>query len=98
MPAYDYRCTSCDERFEITRSISDTGEVCCPACGAAAKRVFTPLGVHFKGTGFHNTDYKKKDSGTSDSAKSDSGASASSEGAACSAASSTCGDCPAAQS
>ena len=84
MPAYDYRCTSCDERFEITRSISDTGEVCCPACGAAAKRVFTPLGVHFKGTGFHNTDYKKKDSGTKDSE-----GSAAPEGAACSSASST---------
>ena len=98
MPAYDFRCTVCHHVVEVRRPGSDQSPVPCPECGAETKQVFHPVGVHFKGTGFHNTDYKKKDSGTSDSAKSDSGASASSEGAACSAASSTCGDCPAAQS
>ena len=60
MPAYDYRCTACDERFEVTRSISDPVEVRCPACAGATKRVFTPVGVHFKGSGFYSTDYKGK--------------------------------------
>ena len=62
MPAYDYRCTVCDERFEVTRSISDPAEAPCPACGGETKRVFTPVGVHFKGSGFYNTDYKGKKS------------------------------------
>ncbi len=60
MPTYDYRCSACDEAFEVTRSMGDTSEQCCPECGGAAKRVFTPVGVAFKGSGFHNTDYKPR--------------------------------------
>lgn len=81
MPAYDYRCITCDERFEVTRSSSDKTEVRCPECGGETKRVFTPLGVHFKGSGFHNTDYRKSEPATSESAPS--------ETKACSPASST---------
>jgi putative FmdB family regulatory protein len=58
MPVYDFRCTICDERFEVTRSMGSTAEETCPACSAPAKRVFTPVGVAFKGSGFHNTDYR----------------------------------------
>lgn len=60
MPVYDYRCTACDDVFEVTRSMGSTAEECCPECGAPAKRVFNTVGVAFKGTGFHNTDYKKR--------------------------------------
>ena len=60
MPAYDYRCTACRELFEITRSSSDDAVVCCPECGAPSKRVFTPVGVVFKGSGFYSTDSKTK--------------------------------------
>lgn len=60
MPAYDYRCTQCDERFEVNRQMGSTAEECCPSCGGSAKRVFTPVGVAFKGSGFHNTDYRSK--------------------------------------
>lgn len=60
MPAYDYRCPSCDLIFELTRSLSDTSEVSCPTCGGPAKRVFSPVGVVFKGSGFHNTDYRPR--------------------------------------
>lgn len=60
MPAYDYRCTACDQVFEVTRPVGKAAEECCPDCGAPAKRVFTPVGVHFKGSGFHNTDYRPK--------------------------------------
>lgn len=58
MPAYDYRCVECDHTFEITRPFGAAGDVPCPVCGAATKRVYTPVGVHFKGSGFHNTDYR----------------------------------------
>jgi putative FmdB family regulatory protein len=60
MPAYDYRCLSCDQVFELTRSPSDASKVLCPSCSGETKRVFTPLGVVFKGSGFHNTDYRPK--------------------------------------
>jgi putative FmdB family regulatory protein len=56
MPAYDFKCTACNEVFEITRPAGATASVSCPACESAARRVFTPIGVHFKGSGFYNTD------------------------------------------
>ena len=61
MPAYDFKCRSCANVFEVTRAATDDSPVCCPECGGDTKRVFTPVGVHFKGSGFHNTDYRKKD-------------------------------------
>ncbi|MEL7667589.1 MAG: FmdB family zinc ribbon protein [Actinomycetota bacterium] len=60
MPAYDYRCTACDHVFEVVRAISDRAEVVCPTCEAPAKRQFSPVGVVFKGSGFHNTDYRPR--------------------------------------
>ena len=60
MPAYDYRCTACSTRFEVIRKVGDNDEVMCPECGSETKRVFTPVGVVFKGSGFHNTDYRTK--------------------------------------
>lgn len=87
MPVYDYRCTECKTRFEVTRPMGSTAAEGCPSCGSPAKRVFTPVGVAFKGSGFHNTDYKSRP-------KSDSGAdttcAAKKEG------SSACSNCPAA--
>lgn len=58
MPTYDYRCTACETRFEVTRPMGSTAEETCPDCGAPAKRLFTAVGVAFKGSGFHNTDYR----------------------------------------
>ena len=58
MPAYDFRCSLCAEVFEITRSMTSQVKESCPSCGAPANRVFNSVGVAFKGTGFHNTDYK----------------------------------------
>jgi putative FmdB family regulatory protein len=60
MPAYDYRCTECAEVFEVTRSMGSTSEECCPSCGSPASRLYSPVGVSFKGTGFHNTDYRPR--------------------------------------
>ncbi len=60
MPTYDYRCTACENLFEVTRSMGQASDEHCPDCEAPAKRVFTPVGVAFKGSGFHNTDYKPR--------------------------------------
>lgn len=61
MPAYDFKCRSCATVFEVTRAATDDSPICCPECGGETKRVFSPVGVHFKGSGFHNTDYRKRD-------------------------------------
>ena len=93
MPAYDFRCQDCQVVFEVTRSIGDTDPVACPACGGDTKRVFSPVGVVFKGSGFHNTDYRKKPADTSPQ-KSDGAAES------CPAAksdSSACASCPSAK-
>jgi putative FmdB family regulatory protein len=60
VPAYDFRCTACAHTFEVTRPMSSRGDECCPTCGATATKVFTPVGVSFKGTGFHHTDYRPR--------------------------------------
>lgn len=89
MPAYDYRCPSCDRIFEVVRAINDRSGVVCPDCAVTAKRIFTPVGVVFKGSGFHNTDYRPrpKDEESSPSGK-DSSESSTDSGA--------CATCPAA--
>lgn len=88
MPAYDYRCLACSRVFELTRSLSDTSHVTCPECGGATKRVFTPVGVVFKGSGFHNTDYRPRP-------KSEESSPASKD--SCPSAGSGCKGCPAAE-
>jgi len=68
MPAYDFRCSACRRTFEVTRPMGTAGDETCPDCGAVATKVFSPVGVSFKGSGFHNTDYrpKPKDESSSD--------------------------------
>lgn len=88
MPKYDYRCDACETVFEVTRPLGDTSLESCPECGGSTKRLFTPVGIVFKGSGFHNTDYKPrpKEGGSSDSSSSSSaGSSCSGDGSpACS--------------
>ena len=60
MPAYDFKCKDCSAVVEVVRPSSDDSSVPCPECGGETKRVFTAVGVHFKGSGFHNTDYRKE--------------------------------------
>ena len=93
MPSYDFRCTSCDHRFEIVRPVSRAADAeCCPECKADAKRVFSPVGVVFKGSGFHNTDYRAKPAETAPAKDSSPAAG----GSACGSAPS-CSGCPAAE-
>ncbi len=68
MPTYDYRCTACAHDFEVSRPMRATGVEHCPTCGAPAVKIFAPVGVAFKGTGFHNTDYRPKPVDTSSDA------------------------------
>ena len=86
MPIYEYRCRN-GHTFEVFQSMSDDPVAACEQCGAPVERVFHPVAVHFKGSGFYTTDYakkgaakagadggtKKEDSGAKDSGASESG-------------------------
>lgn len=59
MPVYDYKCEK-GHRFEAVQSMSDKPLKKCEECGAKAERVLHAPAIHFKGSGFHNTDYGTK--------------------------------------
>jgi putative FmdB family regulatory protein len=59
MPVYEYRCKKGHD-FEVMRRMSDDPIVECEVCGAPVQKVFSPVAVHFKGTGFYSTDYGSK--------------------------------------
>ena len=59
MPIYEYRCKK-GHTFEIIQRMTDEPLTECTVCGAPVQRVFHPVAVHFKGSGFYNTDYGKK--------------------------------------
>jgi putative FmdB family regulatory protein len=57
MPIYEYRCGN-GHTFEVIQRMSDDPVETCEVCGAPVERVFHPVAVHFKGSGFYSTDYK----------------------------------------
>jgi putative FmdB family regulatory protein len=82
MPIYEYRCDN-GHTFEVLHKMTDAPPTKCETCGAPLQRVFNPVAVHFKGSGFYNTDYGKKKKGasaSSDSGSSDSGSGSSDSG------------------
>lgn len=56
MPIYEYRCEN-GHLFEVMQRITEDPLTTCTTCGAPVQRVFHPVAVHFKGSGFYNTDY-----------------------------------------
>ncbi|MDP9188143.1 MAG: hypothetical protein M3O25_02710, partial [Actinomycetota bacterium] len=77
MPTYEYRCEN-GHQFEVFQSMFDDPVERCVQCGAAVERVFHPIAVHFKGSGFYNTDYKNN-SKAGKGAEDDSGSSGDSD-------------------
>jgi putative FmdB family regulatory protein len=66
MPIYEYRCDN-GHTFEVMQRMTDDPVASCQTCEAPVRRVFHPVAVHFKGSGFYNTDYgKAKRSGASE--------------------------------
>ena len=76
MPIYEYRCDNGHE-FEVFQAMADDPVTVCEVCGKPVERVFSPVAVHYKGSGFYTTDYAKK--GSSKSASSSDGGSSSSD-------------------
>lgn len=59
MPTYQYACTACDHQFEAIQSFSDDSLTTCPECKGEIRKVYTAVGVVFKGSGFYKTDSTK---------------------------------------
>jgi putative FmdB family regulatory protein len=78
MPIYEYKCTS-GHVFDVIQKMADEPLSECQECGAPAERVLHPVAIHFKGSGFHNTDYGKKKAGASGGESKDSSESKSSD-------------------
>ena len=61
MPTYDYKCPKCETVFEVVHKMSARHVAKCPKCGTRAERQLSGgHGIVFKGTGFYETDYKRK--------------------------------------
>ena len=85
MPTYQYSCTECGEPLEAVQKFTDAPLTVCPACGGRLRKVFSAVGIVFKGSGFYRSDSRngsgvkapaaKEKSSTESSATSDSGSS-----------------------
>lgn len=83
MPTYQYACTACDERLEVVQRFTDDSLTQCPRCGGQLRKVFSPVGVVFKGSGFYRTDSRATANGPkTEKAATDSGESGSTDSAA----------------
>lgn len=73
MPTYQYRCTTCGHELEAVQKFSDPALTTCDVCQGPLRKVFSPVGVVFKGSGFYATDNRSKStSGTSTPASTES--------------------------
>jgi putative FmdB family regulatory protein len=78
VPTYQYACTACGHELEAVQSFTDAALTECPSCGGALRKVFSAVGVVFKGSGFYKTDSRSTKSASSPAApgaKSDTGTS-----------------------
>ena len=69
MPTYQYQCTKCGEGLEAVQKFTDDALTDCPACGGRLKKVFSAVGIVFKGSGFYRNDSRSSSNGSSDSGK-----------------------------
>jgi putative FmdB family regulatory protein len=62
MPIYSYKCNNCGKIFDKFEKIGSTNKTFCTDCNSEALRIFSPVGIVFKGKGFYSTDYGSKSS------------------------------------
>jgi putative FmdB family regulatory protein len=65
VPIYEYKCER-GHHFDVVQRMSDDPVTACQECGAPTERVFHPVAVHFKGSGFYTTDYGSKKAAAGD--------------------------------
>jgi putative FmdB family regulatory protein len=76
VPTYQYACTACGHQLEAVQSFSDEPLTVCPACEGRLRKVFSAVGIVFKGSGFYRNDSRSDKSGSSSPAKDTTGSSA----------------------
>ncbi|GAB2516885.1 FmdB family zinc ribbon protein [Nocardiopsis aegyptia] len=59
MPTYQYACTECGAQMEVVQSFSDDSLTVCPECEGRLRKVYSAVGIVFKGSGFYRTDSGK---------------------------------------
>ena len=74
MPTYQYACTACGHRFEAVQSFSDSSLTDCPECAGRLRKVFSSVGIVFKGSGFYRTDSRASAGSAVAKSESESGA------------------------
>jgi putative FmdB family regulatory protein len=89
VPTYQYACTECGDQSEVVQRFSDDPLTVCGTCGGRLRKVFSPVGIVFKGSGFYRTDSRAgavsggssngKSGESTDGSKSESGAKAESD-------------------
>jgi len=72
MPTYEYACKDCGEHLEVVQSFTDDALTECPACKGSLRKVFSPIGIAFKGDGFYKTDSRSSAKSGSSSSSVDS--------------------------
>jgi putative FmdB family regulatory protein len=70
VPTYQYACTACGEQLEVVQKFSDDPLTECPACQGGLRKVFSAVGIVFKGSGFYRTDNRSSATASSGSGKS----------------------------
>ncbi|MFG2354483.1 FmdB family zinc ribbon protein [Streptomyces sp. NPDC048521] len=89
MPTYQYQCTECGEGLEAVQKFTDDALTECPNCGGRLKKVFSAVGIVFKGSGFYRNDSRGSTSSSSPATKSSSSSSDSKSSSSSSTSSST---------
>ena len=72
MPTYEYACRSCGQHLEVVQSFKDDPLKECPNCEGELRKVFSPIGIAFKGSGFYRNDSRGSSSSTRSDSSSDS--------------------------
>jgi putative FmdB family regulatory protein len=73
VPTYQYACTDCGDRTEVVQKFTDDSLSVCTTCGGKLRKVFSPVGIVFKGSGFYRTDSRKSPVVPADGASKDGG-------------------------
>ncbi|MFG2603909.1 FmdB family zinc ribbon protein [Streptomyces sp. NPDC048514] len=92
MPTYQYQCTECGEGLEAVQKFTDDALTVCPNCDGRLKKVFSAVGIVFKGSGFYRNDSRGSTSSSSTASKPSSSSDSKSSSASSSSASSTSSD------
>ena len=95
MPTYSYKCTNCGNAFDIVQSFTDDALTVCEVCQGTLRKVFSPVGVTFNGSGFYRTDSRGSATKSSSGSDSSSGGGSSDSGSSSPSTPATGGSAPA---